>query len=103
MAIARHHRVIVVCPWPAGVALPEDKEKQKPKRTDDAGSRFPAPGLRLREAVRLITTSRFHQAYYNLRQTFGRLGVPVVCAASGDPARLILDRLEQLRSIGGRR
>jgi len=103
VAIARHHRVIVICPWPTGMALPEDGRKKKAKKTDEPISPLPAPGLPIAEAVRRATTVRFHRAYHQLRRTFARLSVPVVCAAGGDPARLILDRLEQLRTVGGRR
>jgi hypothetical protein len=42
-------------------------------------------------------------AYRRLRRTFGRLGVPVVCAASDQPVPLILEQLNHLRQPGSRR
>jgi len=100
VAIARHHQVVVVCPWPAGVALPENGRAKKGQVAEEPTLELLKPDTPLPEAVRRATTIRFHRAYYRLRRTFGRLGVPVVCAASGDPAKLILDRLERLRSVG---
>ena len=47
--------------------------------------------------------TRFHAAYHRLRRAFTRLGVPVVCAAGDEPIPLILDRLDRLRAIGGKR
>jgi hypothetical protein len=47
-----------------------------------------------------VTTRRFHLAYQRLRRTFARLGVAVLCAASDEPAPLILSRLERLRTVG---
>ena len=55
--------------------------------------------------VQQATTARLHRGFELLRASFVRLGVSVVCADSGDPVRLILDRLDRLRIIGtgGRR
>jgi hypothetical protein len=43
-------------------------------------------------------TQRLHGAFHRLRRTFGRLGVPVLCAPHDDSVRLVLDRLERLRA-----
>ena len=40
---------------------------------------------------------------HELRRAFGRLGVPVLCAAEGEAVRLVLDRMERLRLAGRRR
>jgi uncharacterized protein (DUF58 family) len=95
MAIARHHQVIVVCPWPPGLPLPP-KEPDEPLR-EATGSRD-APSL-----WDAVMASRLYAAYARLRRTFGRMGVSFVCAAGDEPVPLILDRLEQLRQQGGRR
>ena len=50
-----------------------------------------------RSAVRWATTQRFHRAFHQVRRTFARLGVPVVCACANDAVSLILNRLERLR------
>jgi hypothetical protein len=91
VARARHHQVLLVCPWPSGLAAPDGPEPPA----------LPPDDATVPELVRLATRQRLHRAWHAARQAFGRLGVPVVNAASGDPARLILHRLEELRSIQG--
>ncbi len=85
ITLARHHQVVMICPWPPGVPPP--------------GATVAATAD-LRSTLDQVTTARLHQAFRQLRQTFARLGVPLVCAQSGDPARLILDRIDRLRSLG---
>jgi uncharacterized protein (DUF58 family) len=92
VALARHHQVMIVCPWPPG--LPP------PSAVDEADSSPPSTTETL---LRLTTAERFHQAFAGLRQTFARLGVPVICAASEESVRLILDRMDRLRLMGRRR
>jgi uncharacterized protein (DUF58 family) len=86
VALAKHHRVVVVSPWQPEIPLPDTA---LPVAADPN-----SPGQILREA----TTRHYHRAFENVRRAFGRLGVPVVCAAQGEPAQLILDRMEQLRA-----
>ena len=50
-------------------------------------------------ALRRINTVRYHRAFHHLRRAFGKLGVPVYCAAEEDSVQLILDRLERLRGL----
>jgi uncharacterized protein (DUF58 family) len=89
VALARHHRMLVVCPWPPGVPPPGEA---------------PAAGNGSVEAVlHRATTTRFQHAYAHLRLTFGRLGVPVICAQSQDSPRVILERLALLREPGRKR
>jgi hypothetical protein len=94
---ARHHQVVVVCPWPPGIA---------PPKRDDPGKTSPpvAPEQNLQAALQKVTTERLHRAFVKMRQAFARLAVPVLCAEGGDPVRLLLERLDRLRSVGlGRR
>jgi hypothetical protein len=94
VALARHHQALLIVPWPPGMPLPERGGTPPEPTTDD-----PLP-----LAVRRATVRRYHAAYARLRRAFGRLGVPVVCAASGDPVPLILQRMDALRGLGrGRR
>jgi uncharacterized protein (DUF58 family) len=93
VALSRHHQVVLVCPWPPGLALPGGA---------DQGPDEPRPG-RLADVVGQATTARFQAAYHRVRRTFARLGVPVVCAASDEPVALVQDRLDRLRAIGGKR
>jgi uncharacterized protein (DUF58 family) len=93
VVLARHHQVLVICPWPPGLPAP-------PAFTQ------PGDGLRsqtthdLSSTVDLQTAFRFHQAFHRLQRTFARLRVPFVCAQTGDPVTLILERLDRLRSVG---
>jgi uncharacterized protein (DUF58 family) len=94
VAMARHHQVVVICPWPRGLPWP------RPEVTAEA------PDLRRAAAAEVwgrATTARFHAAYARMRRTFARMGVPVVCAEGDEPAALVLERLEQLRMLGRRR
>jgi uncharacterized protein (DUF58 family) len=100
VALARHHQVVLVCPWPVGVPLPGE-EARSPLGRD--GPRRPASVAALLPVLDEAATRRFHGAYQRVRQTFARLGVPVVCAAARDPVRLILDRMDRLRQLGRRR
>jgi uncharacterized protein (DUF58 family) len=97
VARARHHRVMVVCPWPLRVPPPGEEPGREDGR--HRRRRSPIPVQRLKETLIQTTTSRYHQAFHRLRRTFARLGVTVVCARGGEPARLILQRLEQLRLL----
>jgi uncharacterized protein (DUF58 family) len=99
VAQARHHQVVVVCPWPPG--LPRPDEPGHPSLLEVAArGRGPAWVAR---ALSRATALRFRRAYQDLRQRFARLGVPVVCAADDESVALILDRLERLRMLGRRR
>jgi uncharacterized protein (DUF58 family) len=94
VARARHHQVVLVCPWPPSVPLPS--------RGRLAAATPPAPGLarsafQQRIALRAATALRFDRAFHQVRGTFARLGVPVVCAGHKDAVPLILSRLERLR------
>lgn len=88
VARARHHQVLIVCPWPVGLSL------------DDAPA-LPPPGATAAEIVRYAGTARARRGWATVRRAFGRLGVPVLSASADDPARLILHRLEQLRTLQG--
>jgi uncharacterized protein (DUF58 family) len=94
VALARHHQVLVVCPWPPGMAPPEESSAA----SAPLGGVPDAPN-----AVRQLTAERFQRAFEHVRQSFARLGVSVLCARSGDPVGLILRRLERLRLAGRRR
>lgn len=97
VAVARHHQVMLVCPWPPRIPLP----RREPPGGAEALAVLGVEGGRLTQPVgataRRATVLRFHRAFYQLRRAFARLGVAVVCAREGDPIRLILERLERLR------
>jgi uncharacterized protein (DUF58 family) len=92
VARARHHRILVVCPWPPGVPSPDVKRRHR---------RSPRPGGPdwLRHAILDTMFARLNRAYRRLRRIFARMGVQVVCAENADSVALILRRLDQLRAM----
>jgi uncharacterized protein (DUF58 family) len=91
VARARHHTVMVVCPWPPGLPMPDA----------GADTGLPPPDISAADLVRRMAHARATRAWRTVRRAFGRMGVPVLNAAAGDPARLILLRMEQLRAVQG--
>src|SRR5262249_10367025 len=77
-ALSRHHQVVIACPWPPGVPLPV---------VDPADAQQRAPTT-LAGLQRRGTRRRLHAAFFRIRRAFGRLGVPVVCAASDEAVPL---------------
>jgi hypothetical protein len=100
VALARHHRVVVVCSWPPEIPPPSVIEAGAAEGLADASEPFDAT---VRAVLQRTTTRRFHRAFGEVRRAFGRIRVPVLCARTGDPPRIILDRLEVLRGLGRRR
>ena len=95
VAVARHHQVMVICPWPEGIPIPSDREESTTVPRIDFDNPLKFSGLtNLLEAT---TNSHFFGAYYNLRRIFGKLGVSLLCAQASDSEQLILKRLETLR------
>ena len=84
VARARHHQVIVVCPWPAGVDVPGMKM-------------LPSAAFDVQRVLQQLSTTQLHQAFTNVQRAFGRIGVPVICAAQGDAINRILHRMRRLR------
>lgn len=102
VALARHHQVLVVCPWPRGFPLPpRDARKREPV----AEETFPTELARFMRSTtvqamaRKATVLRMHRAFAGARRSFAKLGVPVLCAADEDATALILARLERLRTL----
>jgi uncharacterized protein (DUF58 family) len=125
-ALARHHQVMVICPWPAevptdGRASAEPRESSINTRgwttitqkSRERGSRsvirphrpseLTLPQLRQTAFLQKLTIERFHRSFRRVRRAFARLGVPVICARDSEPARLVLDRMERLRPLGKKR
>ncbi|MBI2805247.1 MAG: DUF58 domain-containing protein [Planctomycetes bacterium] len=85
VAKARHHQVIVICPWPAGV--------------DPPGAR-PTPlmaSLGMALLLQRLCTDQLHEAFAKVRRALGRVGVPVLCAAQGETVNWILHHMRKLR------
>jgi hypothetical protein len=90
LARARHHQVLVICPWPRAVPLPTRDGAQRRRA-------MPEPTWSLEDIVLRASTARLHQAYAQMRQSFARLGVPVLCATDDDTVDLVLYRMQRLR------
>jgi uncharacterized protein (DUF58 family) len=88
VAAARHHQVLIVCPWPPGLPPP----RKQPAKS--AAAHVP-----LVELLQQATTLRFHEGFFRLRRTMARFGVSVLCAQGENPAPLIVERLDQLRTV----
>lgn len=101
VALARHHQVLVLCPWPAAFPLPP--QSRGPGREKD--TRLPAELERfsryrtVQAMVRRATVLRLHRAFFQMRDSFARLGVQVLCAGEDDSVELILKRLDRLRTL----
>jgi hypothetical protein len=91
VALARHHQVIVLCAWPRGVPLPGVKPERLPRRETTQG------------LLLGLAWQRLHEAYDRVRQAFAGVGVPVACAGSDESVPLVVQRLQRLRTVGGRR
>jgi hypothetical protein len=85
VARARHHQVIAICPWPAGVRVPGAKAKEH------------AGAFDVHRAVAQLATAQLHEAFAKVQHALGRFGVPVLCAAQGDAIDWILHRMRRLR------
>lgn len=94
VTLARHHQVLVICPWPPGIPAPGRSDQ--PSIPISRWLEMPS----LARALTQATATSLQGAFVHLRQTLARLGVPVVCAAAGDPVQLILERLDRLRYLG---
>lgn len=90
VAKARHHQVVVICPWPAVVDPPGGKARQE----------SPRESLRTLDLQRLLmraSAARLQQDFTRVNRAFGRIGVPVICAAQKDSVAWILQHMRRLR------
>lgn len=88
VALGRHHQVIVVCPWPPGVALPQGHSRSDEDSTPD-----------LQRFLSRANTLRFHQAFAQVKRAFAKLGVTVLCAPDDQAIGIILERMQRLRKL----
>jgi hypothetical protein len=117
VALARHHQVVFICPWPPDLPPPEPtvdvslretplraerevygKKKRKRRKMDR-----PETDDDVYDMLEQMLEDRFHAAYAQVRHALTRLGVTVICAASNQSVQLILDRMDRLRVAGIRR
>ncbi|MCI0379910.1 MAG: DUF58 domain-containing protein [Gemmataceae bacterium] len=109
VALARHHQVLVVCPWPPSVPMPQRKKVvgtlRVPSKSEGA-LRVPAEGdgtrsvpTTLQDWLGRASAARLHHAFTKVRQAFARLGVPVVLSAEHEAVGMVLHRLQRLRTL----
>jgi uncharacterized protein (DUF58 family) len=98
LAQARHHQVVIVCPWPPGISPPGQPAPGEAglAAESDAGKRE-AARQRLLPLLGGLARSRFAAAWQRIRRTFVRLGVTMVYATSEEAMPLILSRIDRLR------
>ncbi len=103
VACARHHQVLVISPWLAGIPVLDENLSQS-ERTKKIRAHGLDLGFRGIEAQLFRqTVDRYHSAFQKLRHEFGKSGVLVVRAQPGESIRLILNRMERLRGARARR
>ena len=90
VARARHHQVLVICPWPAGA--PKPGSAPEPVSMVDVYLQSGIDRL-----LQQVCTEQLHAAFAKVLRAFGRIGVPVLCAADKDPVAWILHRMRRLR------
>jgi uncharacterized protein (DUF58 family) len=88
-ARARHHAVVVLLPWPAD--LPWEAAATPPRK------------LKLSAVVDEVLGLRARQNHDDARRQLVRAGATVLRLDAADSVRLVLERLDRLRTAGGRR
>ncbi len=97
LATARHHRVLVVVPWPEGVPDPPATGAPLPKIAHDDGP--PAIVSLVERAV----LAAYHKAFADLRAELSRAGATLIKVNSDEAVRLVLEKLDRLRGVRARR
>jgi uncharacterized protein (DUF58 family) len=107
VALARHHHVVVVCPWLPDIPAPDEErgdvepDRQWLRALQRHVIRSGYRGLGAEMMRDLIV--RYQRAYFRVRRAFGRLGVLMIRADEGEPVQMILNRLDRLRGVRRRR
>lgn len=105
VAVARHHQVLVILPWPEDVPAPPTEPPADDGRIPThKAERFTVGGYRaVADQLTRDYIDGYHRSYFRLRREFGRLGVIVVRADQGEPVQIVLDRMDRLRGVGRRK
>jgi uncharacterized protein (DUF58 family) len=90
VALARHHQVQVVCPWPPGVPLPGEPEAPHRERPT------------VQQLLNRAWVERLQPAFAEVKRAFGAIGVSVLAAPHERTVASILERINRLR-VGVRR
>jgi hypothetical protein len=92
-ARARRHQVLIVVPWPEGLARPADSRAAKDLP--------PRPSLAT--MTRRSLESGFLDGYRELRRVLTAAGAVVVRIDRDEPVSIVLDRMDRLRGVRVRR
>jgi uncharacterized protein (DUF58 family) len=120
LARSRHHHVLVIVPWPADVPSPDvtavEETEPLAARPIDGIARLPSNTprplkdviarrgeRRLTALVRKNLTRQYHETFRKLRRQLTEVGATVMRINDGDPAQLVLDRLDRVRGMRSRR
>lgn len=114
VARARHHRVMVVCGWPPGLAAPintNPMNKKKSTGTEPANRESANIEPAITEPANresnmypsnlqqiAIETEKKNYAFHRLQAELGKLRVPVVSASNDQAELLIMNQLELVRT-----
>jgi Protein of unknown function DUF58 len=96
VALGRHHQVILLCPWPAGLELPG---KEPPPPAVGQPKATEGDKARTQRLLSNVTRQSYQSAYHRVRRRLGGLGVTVICAGSDEAVPLILQRIDGLRGV----
>lgn len=103
VASARHHHLLVICPWMPGIPI-FDESLSKEARAKAMRERGLSYGFRGIQAQLFRQTSeRYHLAFLALRREFGKSGIVLVRAQQHESVRLILNKMDRLRGTRARR
>lgn len=91
VAKARHHQVILVCPWPAELLPPTLKERQARDRM------LPLSIEATETHVERLLAERYYRAYDSLVRRLGAVGISLLVATIRDTPREVLRRVEMVR------
>ena len=100
VARARHHRVLVICPWPAELALPGTDEAAEGQLDKERGKRKRERGpTSLQELFFQANAERLRLAGRWVKQSFARIGVPVLFSPEQQSVAMILHHMQQLQLL----
>lgn len=96
VAVARHHQVVLVCPWPEGLKPPGTT------RPADAGTPTSLERPSLAKQPELLfqqfDQARFEAAFTRLQHELSRLRVSLIAASPTDSVPYLLERIERIRA-----
>ncbi|MGL4422535.1 MAG: hypothetical protein ACRCZF_17845, partial [Gemmataceae bacterium] len=96
-AVARHHQVVVLTPWPSGLPVPPRSSRGLP-----IAQPTEAPGkLRVAQFVQKQMVMQYQRRFRAIRAELVRIGATVLPMEPGQSTAQVLERLDRLR--GGRR